>query len=44
MECARHLGHHEKIKLQIMSIEEEEIKVKDIENIFNKIIAENFQS
>jgi hypothetical protein len=27
-----------------MSIEEEEIKVKDIENIFNKIIAENFQS
>jgi hypothetical protein len=25
MECARHLGHHEKIKLQIMSIEEEEI-------------------
>ena len=36
-------GHHEKTKSLIIGIEEgEETQVKGTENIFNKIIEENF--
>jgi hypothetical protein len=39
----RHLGHHGKTKPRIMDIEEgKEIQTKGIDNLFNKIIAENF--
>jgi hypothetical protein len=37
------VGHHEKTKPRIMGIEEgEEIQTKATDNLFNRIIAENF--
>jgi thiamine phosphate synthase YjbQ (UPF0047 family) len=42
-EHARSVAQHKKPKLGTMGIEEEEeMQAKDIENIFNKVIAENF--
>jgi hypothetical protein len=45
MEHARYLGHHEKAKPMnhgFMGVEEkEEIQTKSIDNLFNRIIAEN---
>jgi hypothetical protein len=43
MEHARYLEHHEKTKHTMMGVEErEEIQTKGINNLFNRIIAENF--
>ena len=36
------MGHHEKTKPKIIGIEEGEIQLKGTENIFNKVVEENF--
>jgi hypothetical protein len=43
MEHARYLGHNEKSKPMNQGIEQrEEIQTKGTDNLFNRIIAENF--
>jgi CTP synthase (UTP-ammonia lyase) len=45
MEHARYLGYHEKTKPTNMGVEEgEEIQIKSLDNLFNRIIAENFHN
>jgi transketolase len=39
---ARHLGHQERPNLQAMGVEEEDIQTRCIDNLINRIIAENF--
>jgi hypothetical protein len=43
MECARHLGHHEKTKCMNHGFKRKRRDAtKSIANLFNKVIAENF--